>query len=285
MHLFCNALFLFHCLLGYSHLFERNVQIISTLQQGYQCFQFTQINGRIAQRIQFKFSSYRSMQHSSSAILHQLCFANCPPSAVLFPWPFVSLWRCLSRPSDLVSVLSSSPCSFFLCVCLQMKGLRIKWVLYTGSPARNLPPAGRGVNSQRPPSRCLCLMMTLTIPMRSTMSILCSAQNGLPLVRSPVSQRRVQRPTQTRRKVNQAWSAFAPPPLPAALTMHIMFSVSSCGGGRGRSLFFPYESEVPISIVSVQMPQNLHKISLILTLFELHVQVISTLQQGYHAFH
>lgn len=82
------------------------------------------------------------------------------------------------------------------------------------------------------------------------MSILCSAHNGLPLVRSPVSQRRVQRPTQAGRKVNRAWSPFAPPtPQPAPLTTCFILSVPSERGGRERSLFFPYESEVPIQFI------------------------------------
>ena len=43
---------------------------------------------------------------------------------------------------------------------------------------------------------------------------------------------------------------------PAALTTCITLSVPPCAGGRGRSLFFPYESEVPISLLSIQMPQQ-----------------------------
>ena len=43
---------------------------------------------------------------------------------------------------------------------------------------------------------------------------------------------------------------------PAALTTCITLSVPPCVGGRGRRLFFPYESEVPISLMSIQMPQQ-----------------------------
>ena len=56
--------------------------------------------------------------------------------------------------------------------------------------------------------------------------------------------------------MNQAWSPLAPPPQPAALTTCITLSVPPCVGGRDRSLFFPYESEVPISLMSIQMPQQ-----------------------------
>lgn len=59
-----------------------------------------------------------------------------------------------------------------------------------------------------------------------------------------------------REKGEPSMVPLAPPPLPAALTTCITLSVPPCVGGRDRSLFFPYESEVPISLMSIQMPQQ-----------------------------